>query len=90
MFMCRDHWFTLPKKIQNAIWREYRPGQEKDKKPSLRYLAVQRLACSHLAFKPHDEQAALACAQILAEAIQFQQAAIQAGVGDPLEGLVPA
>ena len=31
MFMCRRHWFTLPKSMRDAIWREYQPGQEQRK-----------------------------------------------------------
>ena len=27
MFMCRRHWFSLPKRMRDAIWRTYRPGQ---------------------------------------------------------------
>jgi hypothetical protein len=73
--MCWSHWSKLPRNIQDAVWREYRPGQEVDKKPSLRYLAVQRLAISHAAFKPNDEAAAMTVATYLQEA---------------LEGLVPA
>lgn len=90
MFACKPHWFALPKKIRDAIWNEYRPGQEDDKEPSFRYMAVQRLAVSHTAFKPHDEQAAYTAAQYLQDALKWQQLAIEAGQGDPLAGLVPA
>lgn len=31
MFMCRAHWFSLPKAMRDAIWATYRPGQEDDK-----------------------------------------------------------
>lgn len=44
MLMCRAHWALVPQDVQRAVWREYREGQEDDKKPSLAYLAVQRLA----------------------------------------------
>jgi len=87
---CPWHWRALPKKIQDAIWREYRSGQEIDKKPSLRYLAVQRLACAHLVFKPHSEKAVLAALPYLAEAVRYSKEAVKAGLGDPLENLVPA
>lgn len=40
MWGCRNHWFTLPKRLRDAIWREYRPGQEIDKNPSKEYLEV--------------------------------------------------
>lgn len=89
MFACKWHWRLLPKKIQDAIWREYRSGQEIDKKPSLRYLAVQRLACAHLVFKPYDEKAVLAMLPYMAEAVRYAREAIKAGLGDPLEGIVP-
>jgi hypothetical protein len=38
MWGCREHWFTLPKRLRDMIWRYYRPGQEKDKRPSKQYL----------------------------------------------------
>jgi hypothetical protein len=89
MFACKPHWFGLRKATRDAIWREYRPGQENDKQPSLRYLAVQRYAVMETAFKPCDEAAALTCAQYLLQARQFQVLAIKAGLGDPLAGLLP-
>lgn len=38
MFMCRAHWFMVPKPLRDRIWATYRPGQERDKQPSLEYL----------------------------------------------------
>ena len=83
-FMCRRHWYALPKHLRDTIWREYRPGQENDKRPSLRYMAVQRRAVGELAFKPFDEEAARTAAPYLLEAESFREAAIKAGLGDPL------
>jgi len=37
MFMCQRHWFALPKRLRDAIWQHYRPGQEVDKRPSHAY-----------------------------------------------------
>lgn len=37
MFMCRFHWFSLPKDMRDRIWETYRDGQEDDKKPSHAY-----------------------------------------------------
>jgi hypothetical protein len=88
MFMCRPHWFSLPKPVRDAIWREYRPGQEDDKEPSVRYLAVQRFAVGRVAFKPHSEKAASISAGYLAQAERYRRLSIDAGDGDPLEGLV--
>lgn len=88
MWGCRQHWYSLPKMIRAAVWREYRPGQERDKSPSLRYLAVQRLAVMHTAFRPHDEQAAAVCATYLQQAIEYAEQAKARGLGDPLAGLI--
>lgn len=40
MFMCRRHWFMVPKPLRGAVWAEYRPGQEIDKRPSSEYMEV--------------------------------------------------
>lgn len=88
MVMCRAHWYAVRKAVRDAIWHEYRPGQEDDKKPSLRYMAVQQLAIAELAFKPHDEEAARVAAQYLLAAQRHRQAAIDKGFGDPLKGLI--
>lgn len=51
MLMCRQHWFMVPKDIQTAVWCAYRPGQERDKHPSGRYLLVQAIAIAFVAFR---------------------------------------
>ena len=33
-------WFALPKSYRDAIWQNYRTGQERDKQPSVEYMAV--------------------------------------------------
>lgn len=38
MWGCKPHWFRLPKPIRDRIWEAYRPGQEKDMRPSTAYL----------------------------------------------------
>lgn len=40
MWGCKEHWFKLPPKLRYAIWAAYRPGQEKDMRPSKKYLEV--------------------------------------------------
>lgn len=56
MWGCRTHWFTLPKALRDAIWREYRPGQEITKNPSKAYvevaLEVQRWCVAYIAANP--------------------------------------
>lgn len=63
MFMCKGHWFTLPKDLQRKIWQEYRIGQEADMKPSEEYLAVadavQKWIANHPTFKDADKQGKL-------------------------------
>jgi hypothetical protein len=48
MFMCRTHWFKLPKGMRTAIWAEYVPGQEVTKTPSAAYLVVANMAINWL------------------------------------------
>lgn len=90
MFMCRVHWFLLRKPIRDAIWREYRPGQESDKKPSPRYMAVQRRAVGEVAFRPNDEEAAKIAAPYLIESELWRTRCISLGLGDPLAGMAPS
>jgi hypothetical protein len=49
MFMCKQHWFSLPKPLRDAVWATYRPGQEIDKRPSVEYLAAARAAQDFIA-----------------------------------------
>jgi hypothetical protein len=87
LFACRTHWFALPKDLRDAVSKEYRPGQEKDKRPSWRYMAVQRLACAHLSFKPNDEKAALESAYFLQQALAYRTRSMESGLGDPFVGI---
>ena len=48
---CRTHWFALPRPIQLAIWRSYRPGQEIDKQPSPAYIKAARDALNWIRTK---------------------------------------
>ena len=52
MFMCRRHWYMLPKRMRDAIWATYRPGQERDKNPSAEYL--QRAAEAQEWLREHE------------------------------------
>ena len=42
MWGCKTHWFKLPQRLRNAIWRAYQPGQEIDGTPSREYVEVVR------------------------------------------------
>ena len=37
---CVKHWMMLPKDLREAIWRAFRPGQEKTLTPSREYLKI--------------------------------------------------
>lgn len=51
MLMCRKHWYMVPATLRRAVWAEYRPGQEIDKRPSSEYLSVMRAAIEAVAEK---------------------------------------
>ncbi len=44
MFMCRPHWFLVPKPMRDRIWATYRAGQEISKDPSDAYDVAARAA----------------------------------------------
>ena len=44
MFMCRSHWFSLPKPLRQRIWAAYRRGQEETMDPSAEYIAAAHAA----------------------------------------------
>lgn len=87
MFMCKRHWYSLRKPLRDAIWAEYKPGQERTKTPTLRYLAVQQRAIGEVAFRPHDEVAAANAAPYILRADALRRECVAAGVGDPLDGI---
>lgn len=51
MFLCRNHWFQLPRPMRDAVWAEYVPGQEISKTPTQEYLNVTERAIRWLAIK---------------------------------------
>src|SRR5277367_866852 len=89
MMCCFGHWTALRPAVRNAVWREYRIGQEDDKRPSLRYLAVQQLAVAELCFRPNSEEAARTALPYLEASEKFRALAIINGHGDPLKYLTP-
>lgn len=42
MWGCREHWFTLPKRLRDNIWTNYVPGQEVTKTPSTAYIEAAK------------------------------------------------
>ena len=51
MFMCKRHWFRLPLRLRNSVWRTYRAGQCDDMQPSREYCEVARECVVFLAEK---------------------------------------
>lgn len=51
MFMCRQHWFMLPRLMRAEVWAAYVPGQEITKTPTDKYLHVAMTAIRWLAEK---------------------------------------
>jgi hypothetical protein len=49
MLMCRIHWGKVPRNIKEEVRHHYRPGQERDKKPTPEYVAVARMAIAKVA-----------------------------------------
>jgi hypothetical protein len=39
---CKTHWYRLPKELRDKIWDAYRPEQEVDKRPSMKYIEVAK------------------------------------------------
>jgi len=51
---------------------------------------VQQYAIGEVAFRPNDEDAAKVAAGYIVKAMHWRQMAIDAGDGDPLEGVAKA
>ena len=49
MFMCRRHWYMLPKVLRNKIWATYRIGQCDDMNPSDAYCEVAKECVIYIA-----------------------------------------
>lgn len=49
MFMCKTHWYEVPKSLRNLVWEYYQPGQEKRKDPTPEYLFITIVCRLYLA-----------------------------------------
>lgn len=49
MLMCPRHWRMVPKALQTAVWKHYRPGQEITKTPTKKYLKAADAAIEAVA-----------------------------------------
>lgn len=49
MFMCKRHWYMLPKRMRDRIWATYRPGQCNDWQISPEYVDAAKEAVTYLA-----------------------------------------
>lgn len=48
LLMCARHWRMVPKELQNAVYDTYRPGQERDMRPSIYWLDAATAAENHV------------------------------------------
>lgn len=55
MFLCRRHWFSLPKRLRDAIWRTYRVGQCDDWNISAAYADAASEAVRFIAAREGKE-----------------------------------
>lgn len=55
MFMCRSHWFSLPKRLRDRIWATYRPGQCDDWNISQAYSEAAKECVRFIAAKEGRE-----------------------------------
>ena len=51
MFMCKRHWFRVPKLMRDRIWKTYRAGQCDDMSPSDAYCEAAKAAVIAIAEK---------------------------------------
>lgn len=57
LLMCKRHWFMVPKPLRDAVWREYRPGQEEGNAPVTKeYLQVAQAAIAAVQKKIEDKR----------------------------------
>lgn len=49
MFMCRPHWYMLPKAMRDRLWELYVPGQERRKDPTTEYIEHAMACVDHVA-----------------------------------------
>jgi hypothetical protein len=47
--MCPAHWRLVPRRLQQAVYAAYRPGQERDKEPSAAWHRAADLAIDAVA-----------------------------------------
>ncbi len=51
MFMCKKHWYMLPKAMRDEVWLTYALGQELRMDPSDEYLEVTQRCIDFVAAK---------------------------------------
>ncbi|MEZ5648600.1 MAG: NlpC/P60 family protein [Alphaproteobacteria bacterium] len=51
--MCKQHWYSLPKDMRDAVCEKYQTGQEISKTPSREFVGAAREAINHLKETDH-------------------------------------
>jgi hypothetical protein len=54
MFLCKSHWFALPKAMRDDIWATYVPGQEQRKDPTSEYIDAAQRCVAYLAARERE------------------------------------
>ncbi len=83
LFMCRLHWYRVRAPLRALVWAHYRPGQERDKRPTPAYLAVTFTAIAELAQAADPVEAAV----YHTRANELRHALVARGEPDPLRGV---
>jgi len=56
MFMCKRHWFMVPKDVRTRIWATYRDGQCDDWEISHEYADAARAGVRAVALQEHKTE----------------------------------
>lgn len=56
MFMCKSHWYMLPKAMRDRLWEVYVPGQERRMDPTTEYID-HAMACVNYVFEKEQAKA---------------------------------
>jgi hypothetical protein len=59
MFLCKRHWFMLPKKMRDRIWHTYRDGQCDDWNISHEYAEAAKAAIQYLGMREKQPQSVI-------------------------------
>ncbi len=59
LLFCARHWLMVPGDLREPVLAHYRPGQERDRRPSARYMGAALRAKAYVARREGHEKAAV-------------------------------